>query len=487
MKGVLRVQALKGVGELRSMDMLHGTEPVRTRLPDRRSPKITLRWRVAVAFGLGMLIVSSIFSTATWNLATRYMIEQRELSVAQLAEVDLRLVEQAQSADSSNLPKLLTGLAGEPYSTIMLGRPGDWIISGRAVDPAVLPAELLQPAELGGGGRQRIVAEGIPVMAFALPMSDGRIYVELFPLVEFDRTSRFLSTVLVAGTVVSVLLGVAVGWWAGWRALRPLIELAGAAGRVAGGDLRARLPEQTDPELRTLAATFNATADALERRVLRDARFASDVSHELRSPLTTMANATELLQRRRDELPATARQAVDLLATDVDRFQRMVIDLLEISRADQDADNRSLEAIDLAELVRNVVTAFGVCPALDLPSPPPFVLADRRRLDRAVANLIDNAEHHGGGITRIGLRRSDGLVRIEVDDAGRGVPEEMRERIFERFTRGGAPSDGRGTGLGLALVAQHVHRHGGAVWVEESPLGGARFVVELPELWRDPG
>ncbi|MDQ7810854.1 HAMP domain-containing sensor histidine kinase [Amycolatopsis sp. A133] len=232
-----------------------------------------------------------------------------------------------------------------------------------------------------------------------------------------------------------------------------------------------------------MAAGFNTTTEQLEQRVRRDARFAADVSHELRSPLTTMVNVTEVLDRRRDAMPPTAQQALRLLRSELRRFQRMVVDLLEISRADQDDTGRSVELVDLGALVRNVVDSraeSGV--RIDTDPATPLVAVDRRRIDRVVANLLDNAGHYGGGAVTV--HRHGTRARIVVDDAGSGVPPALRERIFERFARGlhaGRRDAGTGSGLGLAIVADHVHRHDGRVWVEDRPGGGARFVVELPE------
>jgi signal transduction histidine kinase len=197
-----------------------------------------------------------------------------------------------------------------------------------------------------------------------------------------------------------------------------------------------------------------------------------------------MINAAEVLERRGGDLPPVARQALDLLLAEVRRFHRMVLDLLEISRADQHGAPPAHELVEVGDLVRNVVAARrGPALALEAGEPLLLVSADRRRLDRVVANLLDNAERYAGGAVRIAVCRHDGRIRLEVDDAGPGVPEELRERIFERFARGGHA--GRrgietGSGLGLAIVAEHVQREGGAVWVEDRPGGGARFVVELP-------
>lgn len=446
---------------------------------------MSLRWRVAMAFGVASLLLAAVFALTTWNLASDYLVRQRETGALRQAQVNVRLVDSALGAGPDRVNDLLTGLSTDPYSTVLLARPENWLSSGRPVDPAALPGGLLAMARDGTPTSQRLVVDGVPVLVVALPTrAPDTTFVELFPLVQLDSALRFLSAVLAAGTAASALLGLGLGFWMSGRALRPIGELTAAAARMAGGDLSARAPGHGDPDLAPLAASFNATAEALEQRVRRDARFAGDVSHELRSPLTTMANAVEVLRRRRSEMADTARRAVDLLASEVHRFQRTVTDLLEISREDQQVDQRAFETVDVAALVRHVVAAR--------PDPKPVVatdgqqlhvLADRRRLDRVVANLLNNAEHHGGGPVRVSVSRRGECVRLEVDDTGPGVPPEQRERIFDRFARGdraGRRGDGTGSGLGLALVDQHVRRHGGEVWVDDRPGGGARFVVELP-------
>ncbi|GAA2570957.1 sensor histidine kinase [Pseudonocardia hydrocarbonoxydans] len=445
----------------------------------------SLRWRVAMAFGLVSLVLTGALATVTWNLASGYMLRQREDSAVLQATVDVRLVEASLRAGSGGLRDLLAGLTTDSGSTVLLEREDGWLTSGRQVDPAALPRPLMELAEAGVPARQRVVVDGVLVIAVTLPVAtDGSTYVELFPLPELDRTFRFLSAVLIAGVATSAVLAVTLGSWLGRRALRPLTELTAAASRVAGGDLGTRLPDTADPDLAPLTSSFNRTAGALEARVRRDIRFAGDVSHELRSPLTTMANAAAVLERRRDELGGTSRQALDLLTGEVDRFQRMVVDLLEISREDPDAAD-PVDLLDLGELVAAALAVRpGPAPAVERAAAPVLVRGDRRRLDRVVVNLLDNADRYGGGPVRVGVTRHAGRARVEVDDAGPGVPEHLREQVFERFTRGtraGRRGDDGGTGLGLALVAQHVDRHGGTVHVCDRPGGGARFVVELPE------
>ena len=274
-----------------------------------------------------------------------------------------------------------------------------------------------------------------------------------------------------------------------------MADAAQAAKAIAGGHLDTRLPPTDDPDLGVLASSFNDMASALQVRIERDARFASDVSHELRSPLMTLSASVEVMEARRDEMPERAQAALDLLTGDVSRFQGLVEDLLEISRFDAGAIRLHLEDLSVAEFVRHAV-AVSAAPdtpvTVDASGPSrPLIRGDRRRLARVIANLVDNARAYGGGDLEVSITDANlpdeplTHVQIAVEDHGPGVPDEERALIFERFARGvtaGRRSGSEGAGLGLALVDEHVRLHGGRVWVEDRSDGepGARFVIELP-------
>ena len=448
--------------------------------------RFPLRTRVMAWFALVSLTVAGALALATWHLSTGYMIDQRERSAIRQASANAGLVESVLSQDTSGLAELLTGLSADAESAVLLVDGGHWLVGGNLVNPS-LPTAFLDMVQRGVAAHQRTELDGVPVLAVGLPLRDrAATYIEITPTRELDRTFRFLSWILLAGTVASGLAGALLGRWAAVHALRPLRRFTETVARAVRGDLGVRLPPTRDPDLIPFADAFNETAERLQQRVARDIRFAGDVSHELRSPLTTMLNAMTILRRRSGDLPESTRGAVELLDTDLRRLRRMVDDLLEISRSDQDADRSTFEVIDLAGLVRATVThRTSVSPnTLDIRSTP-WVLADRRRLERVLANLLDNAERHGKGLVRLAVLHDGGRARIEVDDTGPGVPADAREHIFERFARG-SPAErdatDSGVGLGLALVSQHVHRHDGRAWVEDRPGGGARFVVELPEV-----
>jgi signal transduction histidine kinase len=299
---------------------------------------------------------------------------------------------------------------------------------------------------------------------------------------------------LVLGAVITTALGVLAGQFAARRAVRPVGVAAQAAKAIAGGALDTRLPPTSDPDLGVLASSFNDMAAALQLRIERDARFASDVSHELRSPLTTLAASAEVLQSRRDELPEKAAAAVDLIVADVGRFQNLVEDLLEISRFDAGAVRLNREELLVAEFVRQAVNVSSLPDAhltVDPRAEDLVIQGDKRRLARVVANLLENARYYGGGRVDVTVEPSQPEgedivdVQIAVEDHGPGVPPEERFLVFERFARGvsaGRRGTSEGAGLGLALVDEHVRMHGGRVWVDDRRDGqeGARFVIELP-------
>jgi signal transduction histidine kinase len=320
--------------------------------------------------------------------------------------------------------------------------------------------------------------------------ADGEYY-EVVPLTELASTLAVIRNSLVVAAVVATIAAALLGLWAARRALRPLITVSAATSQIAGGDLSARLSRQADPDLDVVASSFNAMADALERRIERDARFVSDVSHELRSPLTTLSAAADVLRARAGELPVRARHALELVVAEIDRFRAMVEELLELSRAEGGVDPLRLEPVFVSELALQVAVrvggnTFSVDFDHQLDDEP--LLVDKRRVERMLVNLIENAESHGDGLVALHAHRRNGTVRIAVDDRGPGVPPSDRQAIFERFARGaksGSRGTNTGTGLGLALVTEHARTHGGSVWVEDVPgARGARFVIELP---LDPG
>jgi signal transduction histidine kinase len=336
---------------------------------------------------------------------------------------------------------------------------------------------------------QRFKLRGEPVAVVGVPIESlPASYFELTPLDDLQKTLDNLAIALPGAVALTTVVAILLGNWVARAALAPLTEVSRAAEAIAADKLDTRLPATSDPELAGIVNSFNNMAAALEQRLARDARFASDVSHELRSPLMTLAASVEVLQRRRDEMPERAVSALDLLAADVVRFQSLVADLLEISRFDSGAQELELDEMAAADFLRHAGRAVAGKPVPVHHRPgleDLTIVADRRRLVQVLTNLVDNAAKYAGGVTAITLDKVAGGVEIGVEDDGPGVPEEERDLIFERFARGSSSgrrgSDG-GTGLGLSLVAEHVRLHGGDIWCEPARTNptGARFAFFLP-------
>jgi two-component system, OmpR family, sensor histidine kinase MtrB len=463
----------------------------------------SLRSRILLTFGLGALGLSALLSVTTYNFAKNNLLEQRDRATVDRAY--------------SNARRLLSDLRSNPTSTQdVLDRLGaerpllnyrdEWTLSDARFGPDAVPDPLLsRVASDRTAARMMTENADTTVLAIGIPLVE--VDASYFEFPSFDEVASTLRSVqlsLLLASIITTISGMAFGTVAARRAVKPLTAASQAAKAIAGGSLDTRLETADDPDLRVLTDSFNDMASALESRVERDARFASDVSHELRSPLMTLAASVEVMQARREEMPERAQAALDLLVADVARFQGLVEDLLEISRFDAGAIRLHEEPLLVGEFVRQAVAVSSLADTpvrVDEPAERLIVVGDRRRLARVVANLIDNARIHGGGEVTVEVlaaphemvesdttaddESDEGGVRIVVEDHGPGVPVDERALIFERFARGGVAgrrASSEGAGLGLALVDEHVRLHGGQVWVEDRSDGdaGARFVIHLP-------
>lgn len=445
----------------------------------------TLRSRIVVALTAGGLVVCVAFALATYSIARGYLLDQRQRSVLRQAYSDASFLRLRLATTGTAPADALAALSPEGGTAVLVEQNGRWVSSLLDVGPDAVPDAVRAQARAGRVAYAPARLTGGPALAVGIPMAsvDAIVY-EIAPLTELQTTLRVLSWVLAAGTLVGTGLAGLVGLWARRRILQPLAPITSTAAAIAGGDLERRLPATADPDLVTMVESFNSMVEALGRRIERDARFAGDVSHELRSPLTTLVASVELLNARSATLPPRTRELIALVTAELDRFQRLLDALLALARSDAGAADMDAEPLDLRELVAEVLRRSARPEQLLSPrAERALVRGDRLRLERVVTNLLDNADRHGGGVLEVDVGRRDGSVWLTVDDAGPGVPQRDRERIFERFaTGGGARRSGSGAGLGLALVREIVLAHGGAAWCTDSPSGGARLVLRLPEV-----
>jgi two-component system sensor histidine kinase MtrB len=301
-----------------------------------------------------------------------------------------------------------------------------------------------------------------------------------------DRDLLWL--VVVAGLGL-LALAVGSGWLVAQRLLRPVATLARAAEQVAAGDLTVRLQPSGSDELAQLVGTFNTmTANLgrsmaeLQRLEARSRRFASDVSHELRSPLASMTAVTEMLSDEAAGMSAPAAQAAHLIVREIGHLDRLVHDLIEISRFDAGTALLDTDVLDLAAAVRACLELRGWSGAVASHVPAGLqVTVDRRRLDVILANLVGNALRYGAPPIEISAGRHDDGIHLSVADRGPGLSAEALPHIFERFYKAeSARSRSDGSGLGLAIALENARLHDGDLLAQNRPGGGAVFTLQLP-------
>lgn len=380
-----------------------------------------------------------------------------------------------------------------------------------------LSGDLLSPAL-----RERVVSfrDWQSWQSVALPMADGtvapgivvgqqlilpgvgafEVYIA-YDLADSELTLQFVQSTLWAAGLILIAIVAGISWTVLRLVSRPIIEASETSARLAAGDLEVRLPVYGEDELATLARSFNAMADSIESQIkelgelsLVQQRFVSDVSHELRTPLTTIRLAADMLNDQRDQFDPTTNRTTELLHTQVQRFETLLADLLEISRYDAGSVQLELEATSLAELAEDIIDqmrplAEGRGSELRLVAPGGYspTEMDPRRVRRVLRNLIGNAIEHGEGRpVVVTVDSNQHAVAVGVRDFGLGMKPDDAERVFDRFWRAD-PSRQRtigGTGLGLSIALGDARLHGGTLAVWSELAVGTNFVLTLP---RDPG
>jgi len=458
-------------------------------VPDRREQprrRLGLRRHAVLAFGGGAALLSAALSVTTYAVVHHYLLSRRQAATVTQAYVGAAFVQQELQVSLADVTDVLSSLTTPEGTRVLVLRHGRWYSNSISLGAASLPVSLTDAVAGGHVAEQRVVLDGTPVVAVGIPLpSVDTAFFEVRSLAELQGTFDTLAVVLAIAAVVTSVGGWVLGWRAARRLMSPIVEVSDAASAIASGQLDRRLPVGRDPDLAPLTSSFNDMVESLERRIERDARFASDVSHELRSPLTAVNTAVDLMDRFRDRLPVEGRRALEVLHNEVRRFTDMVQDLLEISRIDAGVAEVDLEGVPLDELVRHVVDARTTVPLVIVePDARGLVIqADKRRLQRVLVNLLDNADAHAGGATSVRVARREDDALLSVEDGGPGITAGDEDRIFERFFRSTVPRQRgatTGTGLGLALVLEHVRAHGGRVTVQNLPGGGARFTVAVP-------
>jgi len=474
--------------------------------------QLGLRARIVTSFTMGATLIAALLSITSVTLSRSNLLEQRERLVQErtvtngatladkLTSPDIDAQTLFGSLSTAGKPSALVPVAGSPTGELRsISLDARYGISAL---PRALRVRVVDDHE---AAIMRYERDGEVLLAVGVPIAGGEGgYFEINQVDDIGRAINSLGYRLIGACLVAALLGGVLGFWASRRVLRPLADVSQVAEAISLGKFDARLVDtewSEDPDLGQLVSSFNAMVSAMQMRIDRDAQFASDVSHELRSPLTTFNASLEVLRNARDEMPDRAQIALDLLSSDMERFTQLVEDLLEISRFDAGAVRLEIDEVLLVETIKQALRTLSRDPVpVEAPGLDDLIInCDKRRLMRILANFIDNAKKYANGATLVTVERVSAppdappgddepeldTVQIAVEDSGPGVPEAEREKIFDRFNRGGQGGS-RGTdlgvGLGLALAAEHARLHGGSVWVEGRRDGtaGSRFVLELP-------
>ncbi len=467
---------------------------------------------IAVGGFLAYSIGSGLYTTRQQQIlgeSERAVIDVQNTFSASGAADEVSL----QTLMNSVVPDLESNISNSNRRVALLRSPGQ---SGSislqspissSLDPAVIPDDLrtavrasaghlvYRPVELPVDGQTH---PGMVVGAqVQVPVAGAYELYLVYDLQSEQTTLDFVQGTLVFGGLVLIPLIGAVSLFVTGRIVRPVRVAAAVSEELADGNLTRRLPQTGEDVISSLARSFNRMAESMQTQIDElsrlsemQQRFVSDVSHELRTPMTTIKLAGELIFNSRESMDPTARRSAELLQNQIERFESLLSDLLEMSRYDAGAVNAEFEVQDLNGVVGMAIA--GVEPLahtretevqIEIPSGPVEVEMDSRRIDRVVRNLLANAIEHGEGrpvVVRVAQNNS--AVAVSVTDSGVGMTEEQLEQVFARFWRGD-PSRKRtsgGTGLGLAISLEDAHLHSG--WLEvSSKFGvGTTFRLTLP-------
>jgi signal transduction histidine kinase len=338
------------------------------------------------------------------------------------------------------------------------------------------------------GGRDHVsdtrishAGDDLVVASRSVGTPDGaRTVVAISALAEAARSVDAVIRALLVATPLLVVFVAATTWVAVDRSLRPVEQIRRQADAISHSTLSGRLPEPAAAaELYRLTATLNEMLDRLEVGARRQHEFIADASHELRTPLAAMRAELELALAHAysAQWQPTARR----LLADQRRLEQLTADLLTLARLEETGSRHDAEPVDLTSLVAAEVDGLTTV-EFDTDLRPVRVYGSAADLSQLVRNLVDNAARYADRRVAVGLREESGQAVLTVDDDGPGIPEDDRERVFERFTRldGSRTRASGGVGIGLALVRRVTHGSGGTVTIADAPLGGARFEVRLP-------
>ncbi|SDO27171.1 two-component system, OmpR family, sensor histidine kinase MtrB [Nakamurella panacisegetis] len=470
---------------------------------------LTLFFSTLAMFGVGLVLQQQITKGL---LVTRQNVALAEVEkAAQTVQSDL----QGADADPSSLARALGLTLQKLGNPALVNESNATASNSGAFDPVIIPADSSLtvgplaadvPADLkasvleGNVAYQYTTVRNVPALVVGSPAStstDTFSVFLIFSLAADQATAAVVRNTLLLGGAGLALALALIAVLVALQVVRPVRRAAAVAQRLAAGDLAERMPVKGPIELTALARSFNGMADAIRAQIRQleefgslQRRFTSDVSHELRTPVTTVRMAADLLYDSREDLPAHLGRSTELLVAELDRFETLLADLLEISRYDAGMAELSAEKVDIRGVIASCIAASepiaanaGVKIRRTLPPKPVVAEIDSRRVERILRNLLNNAIDHADGSTvDVELVSDSDVLAITVTDHGVGLKPGEAGLVFNRFWRAD-PSRQRqtgGTGLGLAISLEDARLHGGWLQASGGPGQGARFRLTLP-------
>ncbi|HIW91378.1 MAG TPA: HAMP domain-containing protein [Candidatus Corynebacterium avicola] len=490
--------------------------------------KLSQRWRTSIqvrvigsVLGSSLLVVMALGFVLTSFVGQQLLDAKNRAAIEEIDRARSIVEEQIRTTDTSTSPQLRINNARAALSD--RSAAVDQTTTSTVYEPVIIAADatggdisspddhavpdslrdFVQQDQVStqyttverDSGRYKALVVGTPV---GTDIQGLELYL-VMPLDNEESTMALMRGLLLAGGVVLMVLLVVIAWVFSQQLTVPVRTASRIAERFSAGHMRERMAVDGQDEVARLAISFNEMAEKLSYQIRQleefgslQQQFTSDVSHELRTPLTTVRMAADLIHANAEDLDPVTRRASELMNAELDRFEMLLGDLLEISRHDAGVANLSREVIDVRGVVKSTMEQLraladevGCEIQLDLPAEPVMEEVDSRRVERILRNLLANAvDHSEGRPVKVTMRRSAESLAVTVVDHGMGLKDGEADLVFNRFWRSDPSRERRtgGTGLGLAIAKEDAQLHGGRLEAAGEQGVGACFRLTLPRV-----
>jgi heavy metal sensor kinase len=451
--------------------------------------RLSIRTRLALWYGVVMFVVLAVLAVAVSLVHQRLVLEDidnhLEGDMIAVASVLVDELDQGQDLATSAVDALAElELQGSGVAVLSAERE---VLAMRVSGAPMLPTQAISAVD-----RSASAVGDLPVRLLAIERTHRS---HQFRVAAWTLLAPFESERMIVQNTIRTIIPIALfvagtgAWLLGWRALRPLAAMAAQADRIDHRRLEERLPvPNPHDELGRLGVAFNAVLDRLSNTVRAQRRFMADASHELRTPVSIARTTAQVTLRGEPRSEAEYRESLQVVAAQTQRLTKMVDDMFMLALADIDARPLTLRDLYVDELLKECVGAVRVLAdtrriTVGVDAPAEIQASgDEDLLRQLFMNLLENAVRHtpDGGTVQVIARAERSSVEVAIEDSGPGIPEQDRERIFERFVRLAPPGSEGGAGLGLPIARWIAQQHGGTLEVDGKAASGARFVVVLP-------